>query len=190
VVYCTARIGGTSDPASVRDQATYLDALQAHGSIDELALGKYDERVRTGPLATKDPAGRPVLVSPQWPLVVQDAGGEPVRGGRVIASVSRREEKGSDVNVASHLLIDTLRGDVDAAVVISNDSDLKFPITYARSLVPVGLVNPSRNPTAGDLRGLASDGVGGHWWRQLVASDLYASQLPDPVGSLSKPVGW
>lgn len=190
VVYCTARIGGTSDPGSIRDQATYLDALQAHGSIDELALGKYDERVRTGPLATMDPSGRPVLFSPRWPLVIQDSVGAPVRDGRVIASVSRREEKGSDVNVASHLLIDALRGDIDCAVVISNDSDLKFPISFVRTLVPVGLVNPSRKPTAGDLRGAPTDGVGGHWWRKLVANDLFANQLPDPVGPLPKPVGW
>jgi hypothetical protein len=36
------------------------------------------------------------------------------------------EEKGSDVNVAAHLLVDVLAGGFDAAVVISNDSDLRW----------------------------------------------------------------
>jgi hypothetical protein len=35
-------------------------------------------------------------------------------------SVAHREEKGSDVKVASHLLLEVLRGRVDAALVISN----------------------------------------------------------------------
>jgi hypothetical protein len=38
-----------------------------------------------------------------------------------------REEKGSDVNVGAHLLLDILQGDVEAAIVVSNDSDLSVP---------------------------------------------------------------
>ena len=51
---------------------------------------------------------------------------------RFMASVARREEKGSDVDVATHLLVNVLGGTVDSAVVISKDSDLKLPITLAR----------------------------------------------------------
>ena len=40
-----------------------------------------------------------------------------------MVSVARREEKGSDVNVATHLLIDACDNNIEAAVVISNDSD-------------------------------------------------------------------
>lgn len=84
-----------------------------------------------------------------------------------MASVARREEKGSDekgsdVNAASHLLLDVLQGTVDAAVVISNDSDLALPIREAHLSVPVLTVNPSRNMLAGDPKGDAADGVGGH----------------------------
>jgi hypothetical protein len=107
-----------------------------------------------------------------------------------MASVARREEKGSDVNVAAHLLLDVLQGAVDAAVVISNDSDLAFPIKEARLRVPVGIVNPTRNPLAGDLKGSPGDGVGGHWWHQLQAPDLTSCQLPATVGSLTKPAPW
>jgi hypothetical protein len=37
------------------------------------------------------------------------------------------------VNLATHLLLDTLQPAMDAAVVISNDSDLKLPIRRARA---------------------------------------------------------
>lgn len=42
----------------------------------------------------------------------------------LLASVEAFEEKGSDVNVGSHLLRDVLTDRIDAAIVVSNDSDL------------------------------------------------------------------
>lgn len=107
-----------------------------------------------------------------------------------MASVARREEKGSDVNVASHLLLDVLTGSVEAAIVISNDSDLAFPVRQARLRVPLGLVNPTKGYPAGALNGAPNDGVGGHWWHQLTAADLTACQLPATVGSTRRPTGW
>jgi hypothetical protein len=50
-----------------------------------------------------------------------------------MVSVADREEKGSDVNVATHLLTDVCEQKIDAAVVISNDSDLALPITIMSS---------------------------------------------------------
>ena len=100
------------------------------------------------------------------------------------------QEKGSDVNVAAHLLLDILEKRIDAALVISNDSDLKFPVQAARDRVPVGTINPTKNQTAGKLRGRPSDGVGNHWWYQLVAADFQSCQLPDPAGGVSKPPPW
>lgn len=38
------------------------------------------------------------------------------------------EEKGSDVNLATHLVNDAWKGLYDAAVVVSNDTDLVEPI--------------------------------------------------------------
>lgn len=107
-----------------------------------------------------------------------------------MVSVARREEKGSDVNVASHLLIDVLSETVDAVVVISNDSDLEFPIRYAREHVPVGLVNPTPGYPAGRLNGDRHAGAGGHWWYQLTATDLQANQLPERIGTVRRPKGW
>jgi len=135
-------------------------------------------------------SGRPQIVHPQWPIMVQDAQGNPISNATFMVSYAHREEKGSDVNVASHLLVDVLTGVVDAAIVISNDSDLEFPVSYARTRVPVGLLNSSPNYLAGALRGQPSDGVGNHWWQRLSAADLRACQLPDPVGSFARPASW
>lgn len=122
--------------------------------------------------------------------MIQDANACPVPGARFMVSVARREEKGSDVNVAAHLLLDLLHRRIDAAVVISNDSDLAFPVAQARDLVPVGLINPTRGYPAGALNDSPDRGVGGHWWYQLTAGDLTAAQLPAKIGNVTRPDGW
>ena len=86
--------------------------------------------------------------------------------------------------------VDILSGTVDAAIVISNDSDLRFPIQESRRRVPVGTVNPGLSRLAGDLRGNPDDGAGNHWWYRLDKSDFTSCQLPDPAGQASKPAGW
>jgi len=192
VVYCTAVIDAASNPSGFNDQDTYLKALVAANSVDHIEYRTYVARVKQAPLAIKSPSRsqQPQLVGPQWPVMVQDSHGNPVRDAIFMVSYAHREEKGSDVNVASHLLVDVLTQRVDAAIVISNDSDLSFPLRYARTRVPTGLVNPSRNYLAGALRGEPTDGVGRHWWQTLSAADLMACQLPDPVGGYFKPSGW
>jgi uncharacterized LabA/DUF88 family protein len=122
--------------------------------------------------------------------MIQDGHGLAVSEAVFMVSYASREEKGSDVNLAAHLLLDVLAGTVDGALVISNDSDLRFPVEQARQHVPVGIVNPSRNYLAGDLRGTPSAGAGRHWWARLTASDLRNHQLPDPVGQYQRPQDW
>ena len=190
IVYCTARIDATSNSDGQREQDVYLKALKAGGIVDWIEYGHYVSRVKRSPLATEGRNGRPELTKPSWPLKVQDASGKPIHGAKFMVSVANREEKGSDVNVASHLLLDVLLGNVEAAIVISNDSDLRFPVQEARSRVPVGIVNPSQRSYAGDLRGTANDGVGRHWWVQLDVSDFQNHQLPDPCGGYTKPGPW
>jgi 2C-methyl-D-erythritol 2,4-cyclodiphosphate synthase len=73
-------------------------------------------------------------------------------GGRVqLVGVSFRKEKGSDGHLASHLLMDALNGAMDAAVVISNDSDLELPISEVRKRIPIGTVSP-HGPVHGALQ--------------------------------------
>lgn len=190
VIYCTARIDAASNGTGHAEQDIYLKALLSKRVVDFIEYGTYVSRVKTAPLATPDKKGRPVLMKAQWPVMVQDKNGSPVHDAKFMVNYAYREEKGSDVNVASHLLLDVLDDRIDAAVVISNDSDLRLPVQKARSLVPVGTVNPSKSWLAGDLKGRPDDGVGNHWWRQLRASDLTQHQLPNPCGRYFKPAPW
>ncbi|MBH0780337.1 NYN domain-containing protein [Nocardia bovistercoris] len=188
VVYCTARISGRDNPVGQHEQDTYIRALQQAKSIDELSLGNYVYRVARAPLATGGKT--PVLARPGGPLMVKNGNGVDDPNATFMVSIARREEKGSDVNVASHLLIDILTNAVDAAVVISNDSDLAFPVREARRRVPVGTIHPGSGYPAAKLAGAPSDGVGGHWWYQFTAPDYTAAQLPATVGHLTKPSPW
>ncbi|MFC9687790.1 hypothetical protein ACFTSF_04575 [Kribbella sp. NPDC056951] len=190
VVYCTARVDATVNRSAHLDQADYLRALERSGSVDLIEYGHYVARIKYAPLAVKDSHHRPVPAQPAWPVMVQDTTGQPLPQARFLASVLNTEEKGSDVNVASHLLLDTLRGHVDAAIVVSNDSDLRFPIEQARTAVPVGLINPGNRPLAGALRGNPRDGVGNHWWAQLQPADFTIHQLPAQTGQVTRPAGW
>lgn len=182
---------GASNPSGQREQDIYLRALKYSDSASIISYGNYVSRAATAPLAIAGRNGKPVITRPQWPLMVQDGTRNDVSDARFMASVARREEKGSDVNVASHLLIDVLTSLVDAAVVISNDSDLAFPIRFARERIPVGLINPTGGYLAGKLSRQPTDGVGNHWWSQLRSSDWYQNQLPSKIGPrISKPPAW
>lgn len=190
LVYCTALIDGSINEAGKMRQKAYVEALRAHGSIDHLEEGKFIARVRRGLLATAGDRGQPVVTSSDWPVRVQDDSGQPVHNAQFMVSYQDLQEKGSDVNVASHLLMDVLDGRVDAAIVISNDSDLRLPLQQARRRVSVGTVNPGPGVVAGDLRGRSGEGVGGHWWYGLTRKDFFSSQLPESVGSCRRPEGW
>lgn len=190
LVYCTARISGRDNPTGSNEQDTYLRALQQSKSIDVLAMGSYVHRATTAPLATPGKKGRPELAHPVWPVMVKNGAGTDEPDAVFMVSVARREEKGSDVNVASHLLIDVCDKNVDAAVVVSNDSDLEFPVKQARQRVPVGTINPSKGYPTTKLAGAPADGAGGHWWYQFTDSDYYTAQLPNTVAHLRKPQPW
>jgi hypothetical protein len=190
IVYCTARINAATNPSGAADQDRYLKALVATKSIDLIEYGNYVARVKYAPLATKGPNGTPVLTRPQWPVKVVSPLTAQDSGAMFMVSHFHQEEKGTDVNVATHLLMDVLEERVDGVVVISNDSDLRLPVLTARQRVPVGHVNPRPGLFAGDLAGSKDEGVGNHWWRKLTAVDYSRHQFPDPAGGYVKPVGW
>ena len=62
---------------------------------------------------------------------------QPASGPRTV-EVLDTEEKGSDVNLASYLLMDGFENDYEMAVVVSNDSDLQLPISMTRT----AMMNP------------------------------------------------
>jgi uncharacterized LabA/DUF88 family protein len=191
VVYCTARVSGARDPSSPTDQDIYIRALRATGSVDVVEFGNFVSRAKFAPLVVPDPSAyHPTIVQPRWPIKLQDASGADLPDTTFIASYLHQEEKGSDVNVGTHLLLDVLEQRVDAAVVVSNDSDLKLPVREVRKRVPVGTVNPGSAQLAGSLKGDPNGGAGGHWWGQLNAPHFRAHQLADPANGLAKPQDW
>lgn len=195
IVYCTARISTADNPAGAAEQDAYLQALGQGRIVDHIEYGTYVTRTARGPLATPGRRNRPVLVNPGGPLMIKNAGGQDEPQATFMVSVARREEKGSDVNVAAHLLWDILRGQpgqppINAAIVISNDSDLKLPLDQARQLVPVGLINPTKAYTAGALSAPSTTGAGDHWWYQMNDADFRTCQLSDPCASIPKPQPW
>lgn len=192
IVYCTARVSGARNPTSAADQNVYIRALRAHGSVDVIEFGTFVSRAKFAPLVRPVPTTyRPTLVRPDWPLMLKDANtDQDLPDLTFMVSYLHNEEKGSDVNLGTHLLLDVLQQSVDAAIVVSNDSDLKLPVREARQRVPVGVINPSPSQVAGDLKGKPTDGVGGHWWGRLVETQYRNHQLPDPVNGITKPNEW
>lgn len=163
--YYTARVGGFPGNAQApRRQETYLRAL---GTLPRVSIvfGHFLSSVVMMPLA------------------------EPAPNGPRFARVVRTEEKGSDVNLASHLLVDAFSRDCDVAFLITNDSDLLEPIRIARRRfgVTVGLASPYKRPA----RVLAAEV---DFLRPIWASTLQRCQFPvalvDAKGAFSKPLGW
>lgn len=174
VRYYTARISGRLDPTAPARQQLYLDALTTLPEVS-VHLGTFLTSRKFAGLV-HPPDFRPRVTLPQpWPDVVR---------------VVKVEEKGSDVNLASHLLLDAFQGSYDVAVVLSNDSDLVEPIRIVAQVLgkPVGLLSPVPNPNP-QLQRAAS------FIRRISPSDLAAAQFPDqvtrPDGSVVKrPASW
>lgn len=103
--------------------------------------------------------------------------------------VIKTEEKGSDVNLATHLLHDAHMGRFDIAVVVSNDSDLLEPIKIVRQELgkKVGILNPQKNPSRALLPHI-------DFIKQIRAGVLSVSQFPaamtDTKGVFTKPPSW
>jgi hypothetical protein len=190
--YCTTLIDPTpTNPDGPKRQKTFINALRASDMV-HVEYGRYISKVKRRPIATRDKKGRPILVKPQGPVLIKDGADQSMNDAIFLVSVADREEKGSDVNVATLLLLDALQAPpaMHAAIVISNDSDLKLPIDEVRKRLPVGVVNPGRGYTAGALRHDPDVHVPGQWERRLVFSDYTTHQLPDLVGDHAKPIGW
>lgn len=152
VKYFTARVSGAKDPTSPQRQHIYLRAIDTFQEVEiyyGLFLAKSIWRsVINLPVAGETissatcppvtiPRGTHNVTGPQANSLV--AGSYPIPGqvkarskralpDAVLAEVHSMEEKGSDVDLASHLLNDAWKNSFDAAVVISNDTDLVEPI--------------------------------------------------------------
>jgi uncharacterized LabA/DUF88 family protein len=163
--YFTARVENRPpDFQQPERQSTYFRALETIPNLS-IHYGQYRTRPTFMPLA------------------------QPPRRGPKTVRVLKTEEKGSDVNLASHLLLDAFRADCDVAVVVSNDADLKTPIELAISElgISVGVLNPHPPEKRSlDLRPT--------FFKQLrsgpVAASQFAPALRDASGEIHKPEGW
>lgn len=114
---------------------------------------------------------------------------EPAGNAPRYVRVLKTEEKGSDVNLATHLLHDAHMDRYDTAVLISNDSDLVEPIRIVREQLGkrVGILNPQRYPSRELIQ--HADFV-----KQIRAGVLAASQFSDELhdrkGILQRPAKW
>jgi len=113
--------------------------------------------------------------------------------------VFKTEEKGSDVNLATHMLVDGFRNRYECAIVISGDSDLVTPIRMVRDnlVKPVGVLNPQRlsgpncrpeRKSAG-LQQAATFYKKGITWAQLQGAQ-FPSPMTDANGTFHKPPTW
>lgn len=107
-----------------------------------------------------------------------------------MVEVFKSEEKGTDVNLATHLVHDAHLNRFEAALVISNDSDLMEAIRLVKEEVGkvVGVYTPHSKSPSVHLRKTAS------FFREIKTAHLRDSQFPDTLtderGTFSKPAGW
>ena len=98
------------------------------------------------------------------------------------------EEKGTDVNLAVHLLNDAWRNVFDVAVVMSNDTDLVMPIRMVTvdQGKTVYIACPGRWQAAPKLVSVATH------VRHIHRAMLRAAQFPDPIPgtTIRKPPSW
>jgi uncharacterized LabA/DUF88 family protein len=165
IKYFTALVSARpNDPDQPVRQQLYLRALATLPKVS-VHLGHFLTHKVTMSLAV--PSGQP----PQYVKVI------------------KTEEKGSDVNLATHLLHDAHVGRFDVAVVISNDSDLLEPIRLVRQELhkQVGILNPHPNPSRALLPHI-------DFIKQIRAGVLNGSQfqptLADKRGIFTKPAAW
>ena len=108
------------DPLQAQRQQKYLRALQTI-PILTIHYGHFLPKTKQRPLAHPPEFGPPFV------------------------KVLDTEEKGSDVNLASYLLMDGFESQYEVAVVISSNSDLQVPIEMVRTRLgkQIGVYDPS-----------------------------------------------
>lgn len=166
IKYFTARVvPRKNDPQQALRQQMYLRALQTTPEI-EIYFGHF--------------LSHPVT------MAECNQHGETTGAFR---RVLKTEEKGSDVNLASHLLLDAFKDSFDVAVLITNDSDLLTPMRIAKEEFGkvIGLINPQARAS----RELAKHAT---FVKQIRSGVLAKSQYPDALsdrnGSFHKPKAW
>jgi hypothetical protein len=161
--YFTARVSSRPyNPSSAHDQGLYIRALRTIPNL----------QIKNGHFLTHSVPMYLTGITPAQKVWVD-----------------KTEEKGSDVNLASHLLRDAYGRRFELAVLITNDSDLAEPVRIVVQEVglPIGILNPHQFHSR-ELRQYAS------FVKRIRQADLAKSQFPrtlaDRKGTFAKPAGW
>ena len=168
VRYFTALLESSSKNSDVAlRQKIYIRALKTLPKV-EIHYGRFETRRRLMPL---------------W---------DPLPGEQGRVWVRRTEEKRSDVNLATHLLLDACHDDFDEAVIISNDSDLTEPARAVRDRFnkSIGVINPDvARKRSADLQSAGS------WsfptiYRRYFRDNQLPIEITDATGTFHKPPSW
>ena len=105
------------------------------------------------------------------------------------ADVSRTSEKGTDDNLAVHLVNDAWLGTFDCAVIVSGDSDLAEAMALVKTHHPQKRLGVIRTRSKGSSKEL---GLNANFVRYIPKAALLASQFPDviPGNKITKPPDW
>lgn len=167
IKYFTAMVSGKFDPDQPVRQKTFIRAIKKH--IPELSVyyGSFTTHEVIAPLVYK---------------------GKKYKDYTFKVPIYKTEEKGSDVNLAVHLLNDAWEDKYDCAVVVSNDSDLAESLKLIKNdhKKTIGLINPRPKKPARKLMQYAK------FYKIVREGVLRDSQLPDPIPgtTLTKPSVW
>jgi uncharacterized LabA/DUF88 family protein len=121
--------------------------------------------------------------------VVQRQLANPPDNGPRSVKVIKTEEKGSDVNIAVHLLHDGYQRKYELAVIVSNDSDLLSVVQIVQNDLglKVGILNPQKHPS----KVLEREA---YFLKDIRPGIIKISQFPyflkDAKGSFHKPQEW
>ena len=164
IKYFTTRVSSTpNDPSKDQRQDSYLRALKHYRPHIQMFFGHFLRNSKRMPLE------------------------QPI-GNRQLVRVIKTEEKGSDVNLAVHLLNDSWLDAYECAVVVTNDSDIAEALRMSKQRPGklVGLVNPQSGRASRQLTQHAD------FVRTIFPRALAQSQLPDPIPgtSIHKPAQW
>lgn len=164
IKYFTALVSGKHNPQKPIKQQTFLRALKTFIPEIEIYYGHFLTHEVFAPLA------------------------KPTENRRSV-KIIKTEEKGSDVNIAVHMLNDAWLNNYDCAIIVSNDSDLAESMKLVKKYHPnkiLGLIMPGKGHPSKELMKHAD------FVKRIRTGILKSSQLPNPIPktNIYKPKDW
>lgn len=164
IKYFTALIKSSEeDPSKPERQKFFWTVLKSIPNL-EIIEGRFKRREIYGTLI--------------WP---SDKG---INKGEIVR-IRKYEEKESDVNIASHIILDSTQKDVECIVLISNDTDLRMPLLISKEKFnkKIGVISPY-NPSHVELKKVS------HFHKIIDNEILAECQFPEEVAGIKKPSTW